>query len=110
LTSISHGATVRLWRLSTTITVDIPPEVEAELTRQAAAHGRALEVHAATLLRDAAHVPVRDKPRRMDEEPRAAQAANLIELFEPIRGLLTDEEVDTLFSRNPSAGRPVDLG
>ena len=32
-----------------------------------------------------------------------------MELFEPIRGLLTDEEVDTLFSRNPSAGRPVDL-
>jgi hypothetical protein len=40
---------------------------------------------------------------------RAAQAANLVELFEPIRGLLTDVEVDTLFIRNPSTGRPVDL-
>ena len=44
-----------------------------------------------------------------DEESRAAQAAGLMELFEPIRGLLTDEEVDTLFSRNPSVGRPVDF-
>ena len=40
---------------------------------------------------------------------RAAQATNLIDLFEPVRGLLTDEEVDTLFKRNPSPGRPVDL-
>ena len=108
-----------------TITVDIRPEVKAELARQAAAHGRALEVHAATLLEDAAHVPLQRKPQRtgqelidasarvrgllMDEEPRVAQAANLMELFEPIRGLLTDEEVDTLFSRNPSVGRPVDF-
>ena len=38
-----------------------------------------------------------------------SDASNLVELFAPIRGLLTDEEVDTLFSRNPSPGRPVDL-
>jgi antitoxin Phd len=31
-------------------------------------------------------------------------------LFDPsIRGLLTDEEVDTLFARDPDAGRPIDL-
>jgi len=108
-----------------TITVDIRPEVEAELARQAAGHGRALEVYAATLLEDAAHVPMQQRPPRTgqesvdasarvgdfptDDEPRAAQAANLMELFGPIRGLLTDEEVDTLFSRNPSVGRPVDF-
>jgi len=45
----------------------------------------------------------------MGEESRAMKASNLMELFEPIRGLLTDEEVDTLFSRNPSTGRLVDL-
>ena len=39
----------------------------------------------------------------------AAQAANLVELFEPVRGLLTDEGIDTIFSRNRSPGRPVDL-
>jgi hypothetical protein len=38
------------------ITVDIRPEVEAELIRQAAAQGRALEAHAATLLEDAVHL------------------------------------------------------
>ena len=38
-----------------------------------------------------------------------SDAKNLVELFEPIRGILTDEEVDTLFRRDPSPGRPVDL-
>ena len=36
-------------------------------------------------------------------------ARNLVDLFEPVRGLLTDEEVDALFSRNPSTARPLDL-
>jgi hypothetical protein len=94
-----------------TITVDIRPEVQAELARQAAAHGRALEAHAATLLEEAAHVPLERLSRDLlsGEESRAAKATNLMDLFEPVRGLLTDEEVDTLFSRNPSTGRPLDL-
>ena len=36
-------------------------------------------------------------------------ARNLVELFEPVRGLLTDEEIDAVFSRNPSTARPLDL-
>ena len=40
-----------------TITVNITPEVQAELARQAAAHGRAFEAHAASLLEEAAHLP-----------------------------------------------------
>ena len=39
----------------------------------------------------------------------AARAANLVELFEPVRGLLNDEEVDNIFSRNRSPSRPADL-
>ena len=39
-----------------------------------------------------------------------SDAKNLVELFAPVRGLLTDQEVDALFSRNLSTGRPVDLG
>jgi len=39
----------------------------------------------------------------------AEPAANLVELFEPVRGLLTDEEIDTIFSRNRSPSRPIDL-
>jgi len=34
---------------------------------------------------------------------------NLFELFAPVRGLLTDDEIDTLFARDRSVGRPVDL-
>ena len=40
-----------------TITLDIGPEVEAELARQAAAHGRAVEAYAASLLEQAVHQP-----------------------------------------------------
>jgi hypothetical protein len=40
-----------------TILVDITPEVQAELARQAAAQGRAIEVYAAGLLEEAAHLP-----------------------------------------------------
>jgi hypothetical protein len=38
-----------------------------------------------------------------------SEAKNLYELFTPVRGLLTDEEIDRCFGRNPSSGRPVDL-
>jgi hypothetical protein len=40
-----------------TITVDITPEVQAELARQAAALGRAVEAYAASLLEEAVHLP-----------------------------------------------------
>jgi hypothetical protein len=84
-----------------TITVDIRPEVEAELARQAAARGRALEVHAATLLEDAVH---------LQAEPTSVRTGQaLIDACAKVRGLLTDEEIDTLFSRAPSSARPVDF-
>ena len=86
-----------------TLTVDLRPEVEAELARQAAAQGRPLEAYAATLLEEAAHVPESAKLGA------PGKASNLVELFAPVRGLLTDEEIDHLFSRNPSTSRPVDL-
>lgn len=38
------------------ITVDIKPEVKAELGRQAAEHGVGVEVYAASLLEEAAHL------------------------------------------------------
>jgi len=40
-------------------------------------------------------------------ERRTGQA--LIDAFAEIRRLLSDEEIDRMFSRNPSAARPVDL-
>jgi hypothetical protein len=38
-----------------------------------------------------------------------APAKNLLELSEPVRGLLTDEEIDSMFKRNSSTARTVDL-
>jgi hypothetical protein len=38
-----------------------------------------------------------------------AEPKNLFELFAPVRGLLTDDEIDTLFGRNRSMSRPVDF-
>jgi len=43
-------------------------------------------------------------------EPPPAAPKNLVELFAPLRGMFTGEEVDRLFSRNKSASRPIDLG
>jgi Arc/MetJ-type ribon-helix-helix transcriptional regulator len=39
----------------------------------------------------------------------SAEPKNLVELFAPLRGQFTDEEVDTLFSRNRSTTRPLDF-
>lgn len=49
-----------------TITVDIKPEIQIELARQAAAQGRALEAHAAALLEDAAHLPAGTSQLNLD--------------------------------------------
>jgi hypothetical protein len=82
-----------------TITVYIRPEVQAELARQATAHGRAIEAHAASLLEEAVHLPA------TDQSPRDLSRKSLREVFEAVRGLA--DEVD--FNRNPSTGRPADL-
>jgi hypothetical protein len=80
-----------------TIIVDITPEVQAELARQAASHGRAIEAYAASLLEEAIHLPA--------GTTRPSQGKSLREVFEAVRGLADDID----FSRNPTAGRPVDL-
>jgi hypothetical protein len=49
-----------------TITLDITPEVEAELARQAAVHGSAVETYAASLLEEAVHLPARSGSMRQD--------------------------------------------
>jgi hypothetical protein len=40
-----------------TMLIEIKPEVEAELSRQAAAHGVDVSAYAASLLEEAAHIP-----------------------------------------------------
>jgi hypothetical protein len=63
-----------------TITVDIRPEVQAELARQAAAHGRALEAYAASLLEDAAHVAADMHAPTFDKERARAAGERIREL------------------------------
>ena len=56
-----------------TINVDIGPEVQAELARRAASHGRAIEAEAASLLEEAIHIPAdMDAPAFDKERARAA--------------------------------------
>jgi len=43
------------------------------------------------------------------EPPRQRTGRELIDACSKVQGLFTDEEVDTLFSRNPSFARPVDF-
>jgi hypothetical protein len=80
-----------------TITIEISPEVEAELSRQAASNGTVVAVYAANLLQDAAHLP----GPALHPQPKKT----LREVFESVRGLADDVD----FNRNPSTGRHVDL-
>ena len=94
------------------LTLDIKPEVQAALARQAAVQGRPVEAVAAALLEDAVNPISAQQPAAAPAEPtqterRTGQA--IIDAFAEIRGLLTDEEIDRMFTRNPSGARPVDL-
>lgn len=76
-----------------TITVDISAEVQAELARQAAAYGRGLEAHAASLLEDAAHRPADRNPPGFDKERAQAAGARIRELSEGLpTGTMTPAE------------------
>jgi hypothetical protein len=74
-----------------TITVDIRPEVEAELARRAALGGRPVEAIAATLLEEAVYLQC------------APAARNMVELFAPLRGLNLN------FERDRDPGRDIEL-
>ena len=87
-----------------TITLEIRPEVEAELARRATAQGRDIEAVATTLLEQAVSPATAGS---LPAKPQTGQS--LIDAFADIRGLFTDEEIDRMFTRNPSTARPVDL-
>jgi plasmid stability protein len=79
-----------------TITLDIKPEVQAALERQAAAHGQPLENYAADLLEEALRLP--------SAETAELAAKDMVELFAPLRGLNID------FERDRDADVPRDQG
>lgn len=78
-----------------TITLDIPPDVEAELARQAAARGLAIGDYAASLLEEAAQASL--------SKLAMPAAKDMVELFAPLRGLNLD------FERDRDTGRDLNL-
>jgi hypothetical protein len=94
-----------------TITVDIRPEVQAELARQAAAHGMGIDTYAASLLEEAAHIPAQPQTPELQNETarpkrqRSPGRKSLAKLFaeSPFRGLDLD------FERDPDTGRDIEL-
>lgn len=54
-----------------TITIDLGPEVLAALARQAAAHGRSVEAHAAHVLADAVQLPADRDGIEINDSPIA---------------------------------------
>jgi len=79
-----------------TITLEIRPETQDELARQAAAHGLGVVAYAASLLEEAAQA-ASVKPT----SPAAAK--DMVELFAPLRGLNLD------FERDRDTGRDIEL-
>ena len=77
-----------------TITVEISPEVEAELARKAAARGVDVPAFAATLIEEAAQPP---RPKYQRAEGRKSLAQLFAE--SPFAGLDMD------FERDPDLGR-----
>ena len=84
-----------------TITLDLQPEIEKGLLAQATARGVSLSDYVKEIVVREAQVS--------PELPRQRTGQELIDACAKVRGLLTDEEVDTLFSRTPSFARPVDF-
>jgi hypothetical protein len=90
-----------------TITVDVRPEVQAEIARQAAARGVDVPAYVATLLEQAAQ-PEAPEPQDQTARPKRQRPPgrkSLAQLFaeSPFRGLDLD------FERDPDLGRDIDL-
>jgi TPR repeat protein len=97
LTSKGGGGRLGCGGAPMTITVDIRPEVQSELARQAAMRGTPLATYAASLLEEAVHIPA--------GASAPVRSRSLREVFEAVRGLADDVD----FSRQPTTDRPVDL-
>jgi len=86
------------------LTLHIPDEAVPAL--RAKASGVPLETFAEKVLLERIHEE-EDIPVATEVERRTGQ--ELIDACAKVQGLLTDEEVNTLFRRNPSFARPVDF-
>ena len=84
-----------------TLTIDILPEMEQGLLAKAADRGLSLTAFVSEIVS-------REVPVALDVERRRT-GQDLVDACAKVRGLLTDDEVDTLFRRDPSFARPVDF-
>jgi hypothetical protein len=71
-----------------TITIEIGLELEAELARQAAAHGVGIDAYAANLLGEAAHLPAAlGKPKSPPPAKDVVEAIERLKVFGKTHGL-----------------------
>jgi len=82
------------------LTIDLQPDIERVLVAKAQARG----VSPADLVEEIVAREVKATPPM---EHRTGQ--DLIDACAKVRGILSDEEVDTLFARSSSYSRPVDF-
>ena len=81
------------------MTIDISPEEQAAYKAQAKTEGLSVEEWLKKLANEKLH----------RQTPPGISGKALLEACAKVRGVLTDHEVDTLFSRNRSTARPLDL-
>lgn len=86
-----------------TITLDFRPDIESRLLAQAQAKGVSIHDYVEEIVEQQASQVLAAPP------PTKRTGRDLIEASAKVRGLFTDEEIDTLFSRSASASRPVDF-
>jgi hypothetical protein len=71
-----------------TITIEIGLELQAELVRQAAAHGMGIDAYAASLLEEAAHLPAAPgRPRPSPPAKGVIEAIEQLKIFGKTHGL-----------------------
>lgn len=84
-----------------TITLDLRLEIERGLLAQAEAKGISLADHVREIVAREAQASIAEAPKPF----RTGQA--LVDVCAEVRGLLTAEEIDTMFARNRSVTQPV---
>lgn len=88
-----------------TLSIDLQAEIAKELLARAEAQSVSpSEYIQGLVLRDTTPTGVHSRP-----SGQQLSGQELIDIGASVRGLLSDDEVDTLFARNPLAGRPVDF-
>ena len=82
------------------VTLDLTPQAEQTLRERAHAQGVSLSDYLEKIVE-------REASQALPRPTLTGQA--LVDAFARVRGSFTDEEVDTLFGRNRTSARPVDL-